>query len=378
MVKKVLIVGGGIAGLSAAWACAQRGMAVELFEQGALPNPRSSSFDEHRVIRHAYGRMAGYTRLMPEAYRIWERLWAATGRSHYEPCGTVVFLRQDDDWYDVVARSLDELSIDHHEVALDEVSARFPMIREDGLIRVVETGGAGILFPIPILTDLVVLLGGLGIGLHSHCRVDEVDPVKGTVRIGSTIHEGDVVVVAGGAWADRLVPDLRPAVLPSRQAVLYLAPPPALAEAWNKAPVMIDAAAGGGLYALPPRCGTRLKIGDHSFSRRGNPDDDRFATDLDLERLWGPARTALRDFESYTLLERKACFYTVHDREEFQVRPMGPSGWVISACSGHGFKLGPLMGELTARAITGEMDPETLPPIAAGRAIDMAWNIEAP
>ena len=35
---KVLIVGGGIAGLSTAWALARRGMQVELFEQGPLPS----------------------------------------------------------------------------------------------------------------------------------------------------------------------------------------------------------------------------------------------------------------------------------------------------------------------------------------------------
>jgi glycine/D-amino acid oxidase-like deaminating enzyme len=40
---KALIVGGGIAGLSTAWALARRGVRVELFEQGPLPNPRASS-----------------------------------------------------------------------------------------------------------------------------------------------------------------------------------------------------------------------------------------------------------------------------------------------------------------------------------------------
>jgi len=55
---KALIIGGGIAGLSTAWALARRGVQVELFEQGPLPNPRASSYDEHRIIRHAYGAMA--------------------------------------------------------------------------------------------------------------------------------------------------------------------------------------------------------------------------------------------------------------------------------------------------------------------------------
>ncbi len=374
---KVLIVGGGIAGLSTAWALARRGVAVELFEQGPLPNPMSSSYDEHRIIRHAYGRLEGYAQLMPEAFRVWEQLWQATGTSHYEPCGAVYFLRNRDDWYDGVSRSLDDMGIGYRDVALDQVERRFPMVQPDGLVRVVETEGAGMLFPVRILTDLVVLLGRLGVTLHAGSTVTAVDPERGTLVQDGREYGGDTVVVAAGAWADRLVPSLREAVVPSRQAVLYLSPPPALAQAWARAPVMLDRSADGGLYTLPPRRGTRLKIGDHVFSRTGDPDEDRRATDRDLERLWPCASAVYRDLASYAVLERRACFYTVHDQEEFQVRPTGAAGWVISACSGHGFKLGSLMGELVARAITGEMAAADLPALAAGKVARPSWHRQA-
>ena len=36
------------------------------------------------------------------------------------------------------------------------------MVQPDGLVRVVSTEGAGMLFPIRIMTDLVVLLAGWG------------------------------------------------------------------------------------------------------------------------------------------------------------------------------------------------------------------------
>jgi glycine/D-amino acid oxidase-like deaminating enzyme len=375
---KALIVGGGIAGLSTAWALARRGVTVELFEQGPLPNPRASSYDEHRITRHAYGRMEGYAHLMPEAFRVWDRLWQAIGTSHYEPCGAVYFLRREDGWYDAVSRSLGEMGIAQHEVPLDQVEQRFPMVDPTGLLRVVATEGAGMLFPVRILTDLVVLLGRLGVTLRTGTHVDEVDPEHGRVRVGDTTYEGDVVVVAAGAWADRLVPGLRGVGVPSRQAVLYLSPPPDLAQAWAEAPVMLDLQAEGGLYTLPPRRGTRLKIGDHVFSRTGNPDEDRVATAHDLERLWPAARATYRDLDRYAVLEPKACFYTVTEDEGFLVHPTGAAGWLVSACSGHGFKLGSLIGDLVARAITGEMPAAEVTELAGGRTTTPRWRQSIP
>jgi glycine/D-amino acid oxidase-like deaminating enzyme len=371
---KALIVGGGIAGLSTAWALARRGVTVELFEQGPLPNPRASSYDEHRITRHAYGRMEGYAHLMPEAFRVWDRLWQAIGTSHYEPCGAVYFLRREDGWYDAVNRSLGEMGIAQREVPLDQVERRFPMVDPNGLLRVVETEGAGMLFPVRILTDLVVLLGRLGVTLRTGIHVDEVDAEHGRVHAGGVTYEGDVVVVAAGAWADRLVPGLRGVGVPSRQAVLYLSPPPDMAQAWADAPVMLDLQAEGGLYTLPPRRGTRLKIGDHVFSRTGDPDEDRVATTHDLERLWPAARATYRDLDRYAVLEPKACFYTVTEDEGFLVHPTGAAGWLISACSGHGFKLGSLIGDLVARAITGEMPAAEVTELAAGRTTTPRWR----
>ncbi len=371
---KALIVGGGIAGLSTAWALARRGIEVELFEQGPLPNPRASSYDEHRITRHAYGTMEGYAHLMPEAFRVWDSLWRAIGTSHYEPCGAVYFLRHDSGWYGGVSRSLDAMGIGYRDVPLDEVGRRFPMVQAEGLERVVSTDGAGMLFPVRILTDLVVLLGRLGVGLRTGTLVSEVDPERGRVVANGVTHEGDVVVVAAGAWADRLVPGLRGVAVPSRQAVLYLSPPADLAEAWAAAPVMLEVRPDGGLYTLPPRRGTRLKVGDHVFSRTGDPDGDRIANSHDLKRLWPAARDAYRDLDRYSVLEPKACFYTVTEHEEFLVHPTGAAGWLVSACSGHGFKLGALMGELVGRAIAGEMPAAEVTALAGGRVTHPRWR----
>lgn len=363
--KHVLIVGGGIAGLLTAWALARRGVAVTLFEQGPLPNPRCSSFDEHRIIRHAYGAMEGYARLMPATFQLWERLWADLGQRHYEETGAVSLMRDDQGWYEPSVRSLEELGIGFREIPLDQVAERLPMVNTEGLTRAVETDGAGMLFPAAILTAVVAMLPALGVRLVASYPVNAVDTEGGTVLAGGERHRGDAVVVAAGAWTDRLVPSLRGVAVPSRQGVLYLAPPRDLATAWATAPVLMNRSRAGGTYTLPPRRGTRLKVGDHVFSRRGDPDEDRVARPEDLELLLPGLAIAYRDVERYQVLERRACFYTVSDDERFIVRPCGDKAWVISACSGHGFKLAPAMAEAVAQALCGERDPAGVPAWAA-------------
>lgn len=62
------MVGGGIMGLCSAWALARDGWVVELVEQDPIPNPRGSSVDRHRLIRHAYGDQRGYMRMVDAAH----------------------------------------------------------------------------------------------------------------------------------------------------------------------------------------------------------------------------------------------------------------------------------------------------------------------
>ena len=365
---KVTVVGAGIAGLTLAWALSRRGHAVSVYEQGPIPNPVSSSFDEHRTTRHAYGSMTGYANLMPKAFQIWETLFRDLGRRHYEPVGVVYFMRNETPWLEPTLASLDHLKVAHWDVPLADVPFRFPMIDPEGLTHVLETEGAGMLFPARIMADLIVLLSQRGVGLHAYSKVDAVDPDRATITVDGQTIGADVVAVTAGAWVDRLVPTLKRVVVPSRQAVAYLAPPPEFAEAWSRAPVIADLSDEARCYALPPRFGTRLKVGNHNFTKSGDPDASRLADDDDLQPVRRSVRRAFRDFERYAELERKACYYTVEEKEQFVVKPLGAAGWVVSACSGHGFKLQPLITDGLARAIGGECEAATLTSWAAGQS----------
>lgn len=364
---KVLIVGAGIGGLSLAWALRRRGVDVVLFEQDAIPNPVSSSFDEHRITRHTYTGLDGYGALMVPTFARYETLWRDLGRSHYLPTGMLYVSRIDADLYGSAAAELNELGIAHRPVDLGELAARTPFLRLDGVRSAFEAEGAGMLFAQRIVTDLARWLDENGAQLRPHSRVTEVDVERGAVSVDGQRHEGDIVVVAAGAWIGDLLPDLAPRTVPSRQLVLYLEAPHQYATAWAEAPILVDVTADHGAYILPPRDGTRLKIGDHVFTRRGHGNDDRIATEEDVAPVASALARAFRDAGDYRILERKVCYYTVTGDERFVVEPVGAAGWVQSACSGHGFKLGVMVGDTLARALVGEITPGQATRILAGR-----------
>ena len=162
-------------------------------------------------------------------------------------------------------------------------------------------------------------------------------------------------MVAAGAWLPRLLPDLAEQPRASVQTVVYLQPPDDLAAAWARAPMLLNRlpTPSGGVYLLPPRDGLRLKAGDYDHTYEGDPAQARIPRPDHVERVIESCRHAIDDFGRYQVLETRSCFYTVTKDERFALRRIGAKGWLISACSGHGFKFAALMGEAAADGITG-------------------------
>ena len=125
-------------------------------------------------------------------------------------------------------------------------------------------------------------------------------------------------------------------------------------------------AARGGCYAVPPVDGTRLKIGDHAFTLRGQPDLEREPTETEVSQALGSVRARLVEFERYRVVEARTCFYSVAPAERFIVEPLGRA-WVLAGFSGHGFKFGAVIGEAVAAALTGARPAEAITAWAAGQ-----------
>jgi glycine/D-amino acid oxidase-like deaminating enzyme len=364
---KALIVGGGIMGLATAWALARDGHDVELFEQGPLPNPLSSSMDEHRLIRHPYGEHVGYARMIDGAYSAWDLLWRDLGQRFYAPTGTLALTGNGEVWAARSASTLARIGKTMEELPVAELPRRFPQLDPHGVERAFWMNTGGVLFAQDIVSALVRHLAGhANVTLHPNTEVSTVDLERGRLTTGAgRDHGADVVVMAAGAWIGRLMPAAR-RLVPSRQVVIYFDLPQEQRLLWAKGPMVIDKTGTVGLYLVPPAEGRGLKIGDHSFSRLGDPSAERHASKEEMRPLLERCRSLFRGFESWRVDRLKVCFYTVTENEQFVVEKQGAKGWLMSPCSGHGFKFGALMGLELARTLASGRDPAAHARWAAG------------
>jgi sarcosine oxidase len=356
---RLAVVGGGIVGLATAWNVARRGHAVDLFERGDIPNTLGTSWDQHRLSRVPYGDQDGYARAMAEAYAAWDRAFDAMGERPYAETGCLALCTAEGDWTDRSRASLARLGLSFGVLTPAEVAARCPMLRVDDAQYGLWTEPGGALFADAIVAGYVRLCGEAGVTLHPHADVDAVD--GGAVHVAGRPFAFDAVLVAAGVYTPTLLPWLGEGVVALRQAVAYVAPPASLAEAWARAPVLLDMGGPRGMFCAPPVAGRGLKLGCGALNRPGDPAQGVVPRAGEGEAVMAAWSSRLLRFAEYRLDHVRVCHYANAADQVFRV---GRRGAVIgiTACSGHAFKFGALLGEGLAKVLEGG----SFPPLLAG------------
>jgi len=261
-------------------------------------------------------------RLAAEARRGWVRLEEQSGRTRLELHGLVELASSPER---TSAAALAAHGAEHRLLSQAE-ARRAGVAVPDGWSALHEPGG-GI-----IRADLAcaALLEASGAELVSGSRVESPDGV-----------DADVVVVTAGAWAPRLVPGLPVRV--TRETVAYFrhdGPPlPSVVE-------INEGAGGHALYALhDPVHG--LKAGAHHGGAEADPDEPGETDPAVVARVaaWVAERLPGVDPEP---VGAETCLYTTTADETFVLERRGRVV-VGSACSGHGFKFAPAVGERLAQ-----------------------------
>jgi sarcosine oxidase len=317
---KVAVVGAGVMGLAAARALAQRGHDVTVYEQFELGHKRGSSHGTSRIFRLSYDEEY-WIRLAQRAYELWRELECESGRTLLELDGLV-------DVQLVPKRRVAALTgagVPVEELTPSEALERFGFAYDD-VESLVFTRDAGIARADLTIEALAEGARAAGAEILERTRVESLDDVA-----------GDRVVVTAGGWAPKLLGPERLDAQPTRETTVYFR--------GERIPSLIDEL-NGQFYALTAP-GVGVKAGWHKGGRPTDPDEDDLEPDeriVEAVSAWVRRRLPRVDPEP---IRAETCVYTNVEDERFVCERSGR--YVIgSACSGHGFKFAPAVGELLA------------------------------
>ena len=354
----IIVVGAGIAGLSTAWSLVKAGHAVTLVEQGKIPNPLAASGDHHRIIRRAYGKAAGYGRLITEAYEAWDEMWADLGENHLDPRGFLCVSREPGDEAEEYREGMEQGGWPIELLEPEAAVARWPFLEAGTFRYAYFSPDGGALHCRKIAAGLARWLRDNGANVYEDSKVIGVDAEAGVVTLenGETMR-ADQIVVTAGAWVLKLFPELGGELKTYRTALAYVEPPADLKAAWEAAPVILDVGGKTDGYMIPPSGGAGMKFGSglHKVPT-SDADWNRQPVAGEGEAIRNLFSPPIARIEEYKVTEVVTCAYTFTADEKFLAHETGKC-LVVSACSGHGYKFGAAVGRRVAKAVgDGDVD----------------------
>jgi sarcosine oxidase len=337
----VVVVGAGVMGSAAAWRLARRGVEVVLLEQFDLCHDRGSSHGAVRVFRFSYDDPR-YVRMAMEALPLWRELEEESGDSILTVTGGYDF--GPGEQLDANARALASCGAAFDLIDGQEVGRRFPEVVLPAHAPVLYQKDAGVLAAEGAVQALVREAVRTGAELHERTPVLGLTPSEEgvDVRTADATYGGRVAVITAGPWAGSLLggAGVELPVVTSRETVAFFRFPeepalPVLVE-WTTLPT----------YALPS-AGQRVKVGWHRSGPEAGPDLPAAPDQRVLDHL---SEWTASHYPTAELDHAETCMYTNTADESFILERRG-SLVIGSACSGHGFKFAPLVGERLASLV---------------------------
>lgn len=364
----LIVIGAGLAGAAAAWSASGRGMSVIVLEARGPGHRNGSSHGSARIFRRAYPDPL-YVRLTGAAGELWRQLEDEAG----EPLLRVTGALDCGSVRDPVSlhRILTANGVPAELLGPDEAGERWPGFDFTGVGPVMHHGDAGVVDPDRAMAAMLRLAAARGADVRFDTPVTRVERGRdggALVHTDSGSFASPAVAVAAGGWLAPLLGDLvrLPPLTVTQQQVFHLAPRDAQAgSAPDDAPlpVFIFQDENDDCYGLPGgRDGQvkgAIKLGEHHTGTVTTADARDFVVDPRARaRVLAFARKRLPGLDGDSgPVNETTCLYTSTANEDFILDRQGPFV-LASACSGHGAKFAPLLGEIIADLAAGKPAPD--------------------
>src|SRR5260221_2473818 len=362
----VIVVGAGAFGGWSALQLVQRGANVTLLDAWGPGNSRASSGGETRTIRATYGpTQVLYAKMVARALQLWQEYEQRWNVKLFFRGGALRMAGADDSYERAALPVLQEAGVRFEKLSFVECTKRWPQVNFEGLSLSVFEPDSGFLAArrgCEAVLNAFLKEGG-------QYRQAQVTPgaitnnrMQGVSASAGEILKADQYIFAPGPWLGKVFPFLAPSITPTRQEVFFFGTPAGdLRFTEAQLPTWID---GGKtpFFGVPGNYWRGFQIADDTRGPVIDPSTmERQISQEKLEAARAYMRMRFPALAGAPLIESRACQYENSTDHKFILdrHPAAANLWMVGGGSGHGFKQGPVMGEMVANAVLGLKAPPT-------------------
>ena len=339
-------------GAATAWRLAARGAQVVCFDRHSPPHAFGSSHGESRITRTAYFEGPWYVPLLQETFPLWRELESASGTELLTLTGALMIGPPTSDAVMGALAAAADHGLDVRLLKADEIRKTYPGHIVGNRDVAVLDAKAGFIRPEAAVAAMIGRVEALGGEVRRGVVVSAVNRHSDSVEVvtDEARETFDAAVIAAGPWMPDLI-DWLPLTV-ERQVLAWFAID--AGAGWlapERFPVFIRQAEGfGDVYGFPTLDGASVKIARHHEGDATDPQHvRREVSDGELDALRRFVATRLRGV-TQRVTRTVTCMYTNTPDGHFAIGldPQDARVTVISACSGHGFKFAPVIGDIAA------------------------------
>jgi sarcosine oxidase len=334
----------------------------------APPHPWGSTHGDTRITRLAIGEGREYVPLVRRSHALWRELEAQTGRELLTQTGILIIAHPSSPFLAETRAAARLHAIAHENIDTDALRVRFPMFAPaEGTEAYLEPDG-GYVRPEAAVSAQLTLAAQHG------ARLQLREPVRGwsasangvLVTTDADTYAADQLVLCAGAWIGELLPGARDVFGVYRQVLYWWA----IREGYEQLrdmPVFVWDFGGplegfehlDGFYGFPAIDGPGggIKVATETFETTTAPDGRQHpASDSEVARMYERYVAPHFPWLERRVLRTASCLYTSTRGCRFVIdrHPDHEAVMIVSACSGHGFKHSPAIGEAVAQCLTGQ------------------------
>jgi len=362
----VVVIGLGAMGSATCFQLAARGLSVIGIDQYQPPHPYGSTHGETRITRLAIGEGPEYAPFVRRSHELWRELEALSEETLLTSCGGLILGAGSSEFLRQTRAVAQRYGIAHEHLGAAEIARRFPMFVSDDPLEAYYEPTAGYVRVETAVKAQLELASRTGATLRLGERVTSWSASNGavSVRTDAGSYRASELVFCAGPWITELLPELDEEFVVYRQ-LLHWFPIREGLQQLSEMPVWVWDLGGerqgfthlNCFYGFPSVDGLSggVKLATETYEHTTRPDGRQHpASAQESDEIYRRYVEPHLPWLGAPALRSVSCLYTSTRTSRFLIdrHPQHDAVTIVSACSGHGFKHSPAIGEAVAQLIT--------------------------